>query len=90
MNAYVAAFMLRSSSAIAIEDHVFPDTEENKDLLSFKKGDNIKVYIPNDGNNWEYGGVNQQTGNYPANLVKHLWVTANNNSSRVILLEKSI
>ena len=67
--------LARARTAIANVDHEFANTEENKDLLPFKKGDVLRIYVPDDGNNWEYGSdSNGKTGNFPAKLVKRVWV----------------
>ena len=72
LNGYVNATLNRSPIAIALEDH-HPDKSdpENFDLLTFNKGDIIKVLVHNQGNNWLFGEVlGTEKGNFPLELVK--------------------
>lgn len=72
LNGYVIATLNRSPIAIALEDH-HPDKSdpENFDLLTFNKGDIIKVLVHNQGNNWLFGEVlGTEKGNFPLELVK--------------------
>lgn len=68
---YANALLRRSKYAIAIADHDVPHkSDDNSDLLEFKKGAVIKLHSPDDGRDWEFGELDNKFGIFPSSLIR--------------------